>query len=183
MLMLKERIRSLFVDPRKELAKIMPELEQLRGALKRAVLGSDPLNRLVGFFDAVSKWHDRGLNDVIELFEQVNYGQYDGVIDRLQILQAHLVAAGRDEYGWNRTKYGETVTADKVFLGNICGLFTHPISFWATRKDEEKGGWGFASMAKSNLNAHDVVCIQAQDFILSHAPFMIDAIDALAATV
>ncbi len=181
MLMLKERIRSLFIDPRKELAKIMPELKQLRGILENAVRGGDPLNRIVDFFDAVSKWHDRGLNGVLGAFEEVNYGQYDGMIDRLQILQAHFVAAGRDEYGWNRTSRGETVTADRVFLGNICGLFTHPVSFWIERKDAEKGGWGFAGMEK--LSAYDVVSIQAQNFILDHAVCMTDIIDALVATV
>jgi len=183
MLKLKERVRSIFVDPRKELVKIMPELNQLRGALENAVLGGDPLNRIVEFFDAVSKWHDRGLNDVIEVFEEVNYGQYDGVLENLRTLQLHFVRAGRNECGWNRTKYGETVTSDKVFLGDICGLFTHPVSFWATRKDEEKGGWGFFSMLNSSLNPYDVVSIQAQDFIVSHAPYMIDAINALVATV
>jgi hypothetical protein len=180
MLKLKKRVKVIFAGrPERKLAALMPELRQLRQALRRASESRDPLTEIVYFFDTVSKWHDRGISDLIAAFEKVNYGQYDEVLKKLNTLQRHFVNAGRCEYGWNRTRRGETVTADKVFLGNIYGLFTHPVSFWKQRKDEKKGGWGYPGM--ENLNAYDVVSRQAREFMTSHARSMIAIINDLEA--
>ena len=161
------------------LAVVGPELKQLRQALQYASESRDPLTEIVHFFDTVSRWHDRGIGDLIAAFEEVNYGPYDEVLEKLRALQKYFENAGRDEYGWNRTKCGETVTADKVFLGNIYGLFTHPVPFWKQRKDEKKGGWGFSGM--EHLNAYDVVSQQARQFITSHTGPMVAILDDLQA--
>jgi hypothetical protein len=73
--------------------------------------------------------------------------------------------------------HAETVTAEKVYLGNIWGLFTHPVSFWKQGKDEKKGGWGFSNM--EHLSPYDVVSNQAASFMYSHIPPMIAIIDKL----
>ena len=44
---------------------------------------------------------------------------------------------GRDEYGFSRTKKGETVTKDKVYFGNIYGLFTLNVNVWENTNDKE----------------------------------------------
>ena len=44
---------------------------------------------------------------------------------------------GRDEFGFNRTKKGETVTKDKVYFGNIYGLFTLNVNVWENTNDKE----------------------------------------------
>ncbi|TSC75385.1 MAG: hypothetical protein G01um101430_480, partial [Parcubacteria group bacterium Gr01-1014_30] len=104
--------------------------------------------------------HDHGIGDLIAAFEEDNRGgEHNEVLEKLRALQKYFENAGRDEYGWNRTKPGETVTADRVFLGNIYGLFTHPVPFWQQKKDEKKGGWGYSGM--EHLNAYDVVSEQA----------------------
>lgn len=50
-----------------------------------------------------------------------------------------LQNSGREKYGWNRTKKGEAVTLDNVYLGNIFGLFTHSARTWKNSKDVYDG--------------------------------------------
>jgi len=167
----------MFAKPERKLTALKTELFVLRRYLEEASKTNDPLTEIVSFFDVISKWHDRGLKDVIMAFEVVNYGQYDEVLENLRTLDAHFSNAGRCQFGWNRTKRGERVTADRVFLGGINGLFTHPVSFWKQGKDEKKGGWGFRNM--EHLNAYDVVSQQAKDFMDSHFSSMISIVKEL----
>lgn len=179
MIQLKKRIRALRANPRLYLSLfIMPGLRQLRYDLGLIAESGDTPDAIVHFFSMVSMWHDRGLNDVIAEFERVNYGQFDAVLEKLRALQGYFVNAGRDDCGWNRTKRGEMVTPDKVFLGNIYGLFTQPVSFWRQRKDEPKGGWGF-SPRMEHLNAYDVVSQQARQFMTSYIGPICEIVDAL----
>jgi len=176
---IRKRVKAMFAKPERKLTVLKPELQQLHQTLQRASESRDPLTEIVHFFDTVSRWHDRGISDLIAAFEEVNYGQYNEVLEKLRTLQMHFANAGRCEYGWNRTKRGETVAADRIFLGNIYGLFTHPVPFWKQRKDEKKGGWGFSGM--EHLNAYDVVSQQARQFMTSHAGPMIAILQAVAA--
>lgn len=173
----KKRIKAIFVRPKRKLADVMPEFQQLRQALQCAFKVEDPLTGIVHFFDNVSKWHDRGIGDLIAAFERVNYGQYDKVQDELETLQGYFIRAGRDMCGWNRTKPGQTVTDDNIYLGDIFGLRTKTVRFWKQRKDEKKGGWGFSNMG--HLNAYDVVSLQARGFMDSHTEPMIGIINGL----
>jgi len=164
---------------RKVLNKVRLELDRLRVYLDASRETDEPLNEIVIFFDEVSKVHDRGIDDLVSAFKDANYnGRYNDVLEKLEILQRHLVSAGRAQYGWNRTKPGQTVTEENVFLGNIYGLFTHPVRFWKRTKDEKKGNWGYPNM--ESLNSYDVVSIQARDFVRNHADGMIPIIDYLA---
>lgn len=45
---------------------------------------------------------------------------------------------GPDPYGMFRTKDISSMTKDEVFLGNIYGLFTKPLSFWAETPDTKE---------------------------------------------
>jgi hypothetical protein len=176
---IRKRVKAMFTKPERKLTALKSELQQLHQALQRASESRDPLTEIVRFFDTVSRWHDRGIGDLIAAFEEVNYGQYNEVIEKLRTLQKHFANAGRCEHGWNRTKRGETVTADKVFLGDIYGLFTRPVSFWKHRKNEKKGGWGFSGM--EHLNPYDVVSRQASQFMTSHTGPMIAILNDLQA--
>lgn len=133
------------------LLNIMPDLAKLRGDLRYFDnLAHRPL-ALVQFFQAVSKWHDRGMEDVIStlsLFHGWRYAAgtgYEKLLPIVHLLNNHFWKAGRDLYGWNRTKPGEEVTPDNVFLGNVYGLFTKPVSFWFAAKDDPKAGAGLTS--------------------------------------
>lgn len=178
---LRKRVSILRSSPKKQLKKLVPELMELSNELQRVQRASesDPLCAIVPFFDQVSRWHDRSseIRDLIKDFKKGNWGQYTPLIEALELLQNHFVNAGRDKSGWNRTQKGETVTEDRVFLGNIYGLFTHPVSFWKQRKDKKKGGWGFSGM--EHLNSYDVVSQQASRFMLSHIGFMLRIIQIL----
>lgn len=157
------------VDHLAPLKAIYRDLFHLRGNLSVGVMNSysNPLDRLVYFFDVVSKWHDRGIGEIIQGLEQAG-PRYAKFLESVKTLQAHFDNAGRNQFGWNRTEEGEKVTADKVFLGNIWGLWTKPVSFWKDLKDEPKGGWGHSGEVWKTLNAYDVVCQQAADFMNSH---------------
>lgn len=164
--------------PEQILASVMPELIQLRDQLRRLAQSSDSLDTIVRFFDIVSRWHDRGLQDVVDAFEKRNKGgRHDAIIEKLGTLSAHFHMAGRDLFGWNRTRLGQTVTQADVFLGNIWGLFTKPAYFWMQQKDAPKGGWGFEGM--DHLNPYDVVSDQARQFMASHIAPMVKIIGEL----
>lgn len=45
---------------------------------------------------------------------------------------------GPDRYGMFRTDDISTMTADEVYLGNIHGLWTHPVSFWKEAAPEDR---------------------------------------------
>lgn len=180
---LSKRVKAIFTKPERKLTVVKPELQQLRQTLQRASESRDPLTEIVQFFDSMSRWHDRGIGDLTAAFEEVNYGQYDAVLEKLRTLQKHFENAGRCEYGWNRTKCGETVTADKVFLGNIYGLFTHPVPFWKQTKDEKKDQWKGTVWEDTlkGMNAYDVVSQQARKFMTSHTCPMIAILNDLEA--
>ena len=167
----KKRIKAFFADPVKQLAALMPDLQILRGELLSVNRWTGPLISIVHFFEIVSKWHDRGLGDVIAAFERVNYGQYDEVLDELQALEAHFENAGRNVLGMNRTNRGETVTMNNVYLGNIYGLFTKPVSSWLGYKDRPK------EIVKGGWSIYGVISNQAGEFMDSHIDPMIILID------
>lgn len=176
---LKKRIKALFSSSSAEklLAALMPALRELRANLRSVEFSRDPLADIIRFFNFVSPWQDRGLRDVIAAFRDVNYGQYDDVLEKLKTLQLHFERAGRSKYGWNRTKPGETVTEDNVYLGNIFGLWTKTVRFWKERKNEPKGGWGFSGM--EHLNPYDVVSEQARKYMETHIGPMWELITGL----
>ena len=159
------------------------ELSDLRMELVRFMnTPYDSLNLLVQFFNSVSVWHDKDLTDLMTSIREANVnGKYDDVFNHLTALQLHFRNAGRNEYGWNRTKKGEMVTPDKVFLGNIFGLFTHPIPFWETGRNEPKDQWNGTMWQDhcNGMNSYDVVCRQARRFMDSHTQPMIKIIDSL----
>lgn len=182
---IRKRVKAIFAKPERKLTVLKPEFQQLRQALQQASESREPLTEIVHFFDTVSRWHDRGIDDLIAAFEEVNYGQYDEVLKKLRTLKKHFEDAGRCEYGWNRTKRGETVTADRVFLGNIYCLFTHPVSFWSREENKKKDipyvdHRGPTSFARYT-SAYDVVSQQARQFMASHASQMLAILNNLEA--
>ncbi len=164
-------------NPLQKVVALVPQLQRLRDTL--VTNDARPLYGIVQFFNEVSAWHDRSdeIGQIIVALQEVNYGQYAELIQHLETLRKHFCNAGRDRYGWNRTEKGETVTADKVFLGNIYGLFTHPVSYWQQTKDEPKGQWNGGTWAGCSAvdgkNSYDVVSEQARGFMTSHVRSMV----------
>ena len=83
-------VMAIFVRPKRKLVRVLPELVYLVHTLELAAESSDPFTAIVHFFNAVSKWHDRGIKNIIAAFEKVNYGQYDKAVENLRALQKHF---------------------------------------------------------------------------------------------
>jgi hypothetical protein len=158
-------------DPFLKLREIMPGLIQLRYDLmairERYPVFHDDLDALVAFFALTSPWHDRGLQDVIQTFEAANFrNRYARMVEYLERLAGQFQKSGRSPYGINRTAKGQPMTAERIYLGDIYGLFTQSISFWRDQKGAPKGGWGYPGM--DDLNPYDVVSRQAREFMKPH---------------
>lgn len=160
-----KRIKAWRNPPEQKLIALQPELKRLVADLERVqqLAKSDPLSAITPFFGVTSPWHDRGLRDVIDAFARVNDGQYNTIIGKLATIESQFAAAGRDTCGWNRTKEDEQVTPDKVYLGGVYGLFTHPVPFWQERKDSEN---------EQSRDACAVIAEVAGRFIENHAQIM-----------
>lgn len=182
----KKWFKSLFFNPEKEFATLWLELKVLRDFLEELTRTKDPLLDIVAFFNSTSQWQDRDhelLGKAVEAFDEVNYGQFNRVLNCLGTLRLHIDNSGRDKCGMNRTDPFETVTPDKVFLGDIFGLWTKNVAYWVTTKDGPKDGWKSGTWggdpAVVNKNAHDVISDKARSFMLSHCVQMIEIIDLI----
>ena len=173
-----KRLKDYFGNPKQKVTTLLPELLKFRNELLETV-NMQPLDGIVRFFNATSIWHDREeeLGQIVVALQEVNYGQYEVIINQLTLLCQNVRNAGRDSYGWNRANKGESVTDDKVFLGNIFGLWTFPVSEWKKSKNEMKGTFAYPGM--KHLNAYDVVSDQAWQFMRSHVQPMCDCIEWL----
>jgi hypothetical protein len=120
----------------KALQELKPSLEALDKQLEQVGKISDPIDRIVRFFDTVARFNDEQqgakitVDNVIDAFRKVSGGRHDETIKALETLQAHFNNSGRQEFGMNRTKPGEPVTADKVYLGNVYGRWTFTANDW-----------------------------------------------------
>lgn len=162
----------------------LPNLRQILIEVERQMSGNT-LDTLVRFFNLISLWHDRGLERIVA--ELRDFEKYAVLIRTLETLALHFRNAGRDQYGWNRTGRGETVTADKVFLGNIFGLWTKTVADWqALSKDEpvwrlrNDGNWHAGG---EGLSTREVIERQARVFMRNHIRPMVGLIDELVGTV
>lgn len=170
------RARSFKRATLAKLSSLATELGKLSGKLQSSDFArKQALDRIVDFFDTISRWHDRDaeLAAIIADLTALNRRhEYDGVLRDLARLRLHFSNAGRDPYGWNRTKVGEAVTAEKVYLGNIFGLITKTVAYWKTtegdRKDGWKGGMWAGHPAVDGKNCYEVVSNQADQFMASH---------------
>ncbi len=148
-----------------KLTALRTELSKLRQELQEFQRSSDPLSDIVRFFNITSKWYDSDeVDSLITDINEINYGQYNKMILKLQEFQNRIKLAGRCKYGMNRTRCGEMVTDSNVYLGNIHGLFTRPVSFWKRNEDKE---------------AVAIVSRQARDFMTSHVNPIVAILDDL----
>ncbi len=120
------------------LKKQAERLKELKGILKIYTnLPKDPkilLERLVEFFDEISKFQDEGdFETGIELRMKEYIPQ--GYI-LLKRINADLKRFGREKYGWNRTEKGEKVTLDNVYLGNVYGINTFTVLKWINTPED-----------------------------------------------
>lgn len=73
--------------------------------------------------------------------------------EELKLVNLHIKKSGREEYGWVRSKKGEPVTLDNLYLGNIHGLNTKTARFFKNSGDAEVQTI-IQDQLKSFINSH-----------------------------
>lgn len=171
-------LRSIFLNKKLALDSVMMDLLMLKEELLQVEKMDDKLDAIVRFFQLTSAWHDRGLCSEIRRFEISNFnGKFAKELGVLNKLSSALSSSGRSRFGMNRTVYGEEVTDECVFLGDICGLNTQTIWYWRKQKHETKGGWGFTGMEK--MSSYDVVVDQAKNYMSANISYINSLIETL----
>ncbi|MFA5024513.1 MAG: hypothetical protein WC523_06190 [Patescibacteria group bacterium] len=130
---------GLFFNPKKVIANIQPRIQELEKEIKSIEAMDNKVEAIVRLFQIISPLQDAGgfSQEIFELrkHDNVKFGQQ---IEALSVLQKHFSNAGRSEYGINRTKKGEEVNAEKVYLGNVFGIWTKTAAYWLEKKEELK---------------------------------------------
>lgn len=103
---------------------------------------------LLNFFEEMSAFQDKGSFDTGQSCKMEKY--FPSKSEAILALNRHLINAGRDEYGMNRTKKGERVISENVYLGGVFGLNTYPVSFWYSRPSEPE----IETQVKTFVNSH-----------------------------
>src|SRR3989338_725143 len=153
---LKYSFIRIFFNPLNGLKKILPDLiETKTDLIKIKTKSDDGIEIITDFFNIVSHWYDKNaIEPIISALENFDFGQFTGFIKYLKILDTHFKNAGRNRYGFNRTEIGEQVTDDKVFLGNIYGYWTKPISYIKQQKEDEEYYQTMSRQAKNFIDSH-----------------------------
>ena len=120
-------LKNLGSSYKKDLKIILPQLDLLKSELSEIYVMSNRIVALVYFFKVISPLQDAGgFREIISKLEKRNYGQLDLLINCFKELQRQVDHSGRNLSGINRTNFGEPVTFDNVWLGNIFDLPAKP---------------------------------------------------------
>ena len=74
-------------------------------------------------------------------------------------------------YGIFRTKDISKMTAEEVYLGDICGLCTYNLPFWEKHKDDKYGCNGFG--IDENTSLYELILNQYKNILTSNIEAMI----------
>lgn len=146
-----------------DLKKDMTDLPVLKKNLEKVKEMTDPFDQLLYFFQSVSPWQDR----FMDRCRSTAYRDPES-LSSLEVLFLHLYRSGRG--GMNRTKPGEIITPDDIWLGNIYGLFTKNMRHWDQYRFSD---------AKQDQDSFQITQNQARDFVGSHLTPLIDLIDQI----
>jgi len=130
---------GLFFNSKKVIANIQPRIQELEKEIKSIELMDNKVEAIVRLFQVISPIQDAGgfSQEIFELRKHAS-GKFDQRIEALAVLQKHFSNAGRSEYGINRTKKGEEINAEKVYLGDIFGIWTKTAAHFLGKKEELK---------------------------------------------
>ena len=163
---------SVVFPAKNDLKKIRNELDSLEKEMLEISKMDNKVEAIIRLFKVISPIQDNGgFSQTICELQKKNFGQLDQIISALEVLQIHFRRAGRYEYGMNRTKPGEEVTPEKVFLGNVFGFLTKPASYWLENQEECKkeirSDVSFKDR-KDPVSTWDIINDQAKVFVESH---------------
>lgn len=150
---------------------IKPKLNELEEEMKKIDAMDNKVEAIVRLFQVISPIQDAGgfSQEMFKLNKHNRRGRLNNQVKALEALQTHFHNAGRSEYGINRTMKGEEVTAEKVYLGNIHGLWTKTAAYWLSKKSDS--AW------------HLINDCQCGDFVESHVEGILKQIAVLKAAV
>lgn len=173
-------IKARISNPKKDVQQIVEQLTALKGEMKVISKMPNQVQAVVRLFQVISPIQDAGgFHQTISSLREKNYGQLDSLIETLCSLQKHFARAGRAEFGWNRTKVGEEVTAAKVFLGDVFGMLTKTAEYFLAREAEMKKAIR-QDLSKDPQNPvtdwYVINDYQAGDFVKSHSEPIINYI-------
>ena len=128
---------TLFFNSKKVIINIQSRIQVLEKEIKSIELMDNKVEAIVRLFQVISPIEDAGgfSQEIFDLSRHDN-GKFSQQIEALLVMQKHFYLAGRSEYGINRTKKGEEVNADKVYLGDIFGIETKTATYWLGKKEE-----------------------------------------------
>lgn len=178
-------VKSIFANPAKDYNNISKTIDSLIKEMERIKKMPNKVEAIIELFKVISPLQDAGgFSQTIFKLQEKNYGQLDETITALESLQKHIVNAGRSEYGMNRTKPGEAVTAANVYLGDVFGIWTKPATYWLENQQRfENDDSGVSPKPESGRKFISTwYCIndyQAGEFVQSHVNGIIEQIDLL----
>jgi len=131
---------GLFFNSKKVFSNIQPKIQELEKEIKSIEVMNNKVEAIARLFQVISPLQDAGgFSKELALLEKHNTkGRFDQQIEALSALQKHFSKAGRSKYGMNRTSEGEEVNAEKVYLGNVFGLWTKTAAYFLENQEELK---------------------------------------------
>lgn len=133
-------------------------LGELRGELNKIAdrlnhKQTDGVEEITGFFGAIAQVQDSYL--VRSAINELKASDQLPVLAKdLERLNLHILNAGRNEYGWNRTTIGQPVTDEDVYLGNIGGYFTKSVAYIKAHRDDQAFYATVNAQAIAFMNSH-----------------------------
>ena len=180
---IKALLFSLLGHQQKEISQLKKAISSLQKDVENLENQPNKVEALIKLFQIISPIYDEGgFSALIIKLDKVNYGQFTKTIELINILQKHIENAGRDPYGMNRTKKGERVTSENVYLGDVFGIWTKKASFWLEKKEELTKELRPDISANPKNPVTTWYCINdycAGGFLKSHTKGMLQAIDEL----
>lgn len=176
-------IRAMIWNPKRDFRKVNQKADKLQKQMKEISAMPNKVEAIVRLFQVISPLQDAGgFSDVITKLKKKNYGQIDKEILALESLQSHFRSAGRNIFGYNRTKPGEEVTAQSVYLGDVFGLFTKTAAYWLSKQEELKKVYRQDISKDPSNPVTDWYCIndyQAGPFVKHHAEGIMQSIELI----
>ncbi len=123
---------------KKVFKKIQPRIQNLEAEIRTIGAMENKVEAIVRLFQIISPLEDEGgFNKEIGALKKRNWrGRFNTQIQALEVLQRHITNAGRDLYGFNRTKRGQEVAAHNVFLGGVFGLWDRSAAYWLAERSK-----------------------------------------------
>ncbi len=176
--------RAIFSSPKKDIESAVAELEQIVNSLLEINKNPNKVEAIVDFFNVTSPVQDRrAFEPVIASLKRRNYNsKTEETITCLEQVNTHISRGGRCEFGFNRTKKGEVVTSENVFLGDVFGIWTKTAHYWLEGKNSFENQLVNGPLLKNGEQASVWDCInsyQCGSFIETHTKGLAEKLELL----